>query len=142
MLSEAAGGEDATRELCAKLASVLGIGSGPAPAAAPAAAQRRSPVVIGGLTAAEVGTGLGKLAKGVIVECSDGAEKARSSAATAWRRAERRAESCSRRARQPCSRAEQSRAAAQPQSRAAAKSCSRRAEPRDAARCPPQKTRT
>lgn len=76
MLSEAAGGEDATRELCKKLAEALNIGGAKKPEPAPAP-QRRGPIVIGGLTAEEVGTSLGKLAKGVIVECTDGAEKAR-----------------------------------------------------------------
>lgn len=77
MLADAAGGEDAARALCARLASALGVDGAKKAEAAPAPAQPRRPVVIGGLTAEEAGSALGglKLAKGVIVECTDGAEK-------------------------------------------------------------------
>lgn len=80
MISEAAGGEDATKEICAKLAGLLEVGAPKAAPAPAAAAQRRTPIVIGGLTAQEAGSSLGKLAKGVITACTDGAEKARGGA--------------------------------------------------------------
>jgi ATP-binding cassette subfamily F protein 3 len=75
MLCDAAGGEDATKALCARLAASLCIGGAAAPAA-PAAPEpaRRTPVVMGGLTKEEAGGSLGKLARGVITACTDGQE--------------------------------------------------------------------
>jgi ATP-binding cassette subfamily F protein 3 len=75
MLSEAAGGEDATRQLCARLAAALNIGGCAAAAAPPPpVAERRTPLVMGALTATETGGSLGKLARGVITACTDGAD--------------------------------------------------------------------
>ena len=75
MLSEAAGGEDATRALCAQLASALRVGGGaPAAPPPPPPAASRKPVVMGALTAEEVGGSKGQLARGVITACSDGVE--------------------------------------------------------------------
>ena len=88
MLAEAAGGDDAVRSLCASLAATLHVGAAApaAPAAAAPEAPRRTPVVMGALTADEQGGALGKLARGVITACSDGAEQ---DAAKATKRAAR-----------------------------------------------------
>jgi ATP-binding cassette subfamily F protein 3 len=77
MLCDAAGGEDATKALCARLATALCIGGAAASAPAAVAAEpaaRRTPVVMGGLTKEEAGGSLGKLARGVITACTDGQE--------------------------------------------------------------------
>jgi ATP-binding cassette subfamily F protein 3 len=75
MLSEAAGGEDATKAICARLAAALNIGGCAAAAAPPPpVAERRTPLVMGALTATETGGSLGKLARGVITACTDGAD--------------------------------------------------------------------
>ena len=86
MLSEAAGGDAAVKALCAALAVTLHVGAAAPRAPAAPEAPRRAPVVMGALTADEVGGSLGKLARGVIVECSDGAEQ---DAAKASKRAAR-----------------------------------------------------
>ena len=86
MLCEAAGGDDAVKALCAALAATLQVGAAAAPAPVEPQPPRRVPVVMGALTADEVGGSKGKLARGVIVECSDGAEQ---DAAKASKRAAR-----------------------------------------------------
>jgi len=76
VLLESCGDEEkVVRALLARLASRLQVGaSAPAPAAPAVATRRATPFVMGGLTEAEAGTALGKVAKGVIVACTDGRE--------------------------------------------------------------------
>jgi hypothetical protein len=63
VLEEACGGEEAVKALLGRLAAVLNVSATPQQPAA-AAPARTTPFVMGGLTAAEAGTGLGKVAKG------------------------------------------------------------------------------
>ena len=73
MLSEAAGGEKEAKELCCELFAALGLGAPALPAAVPPLS--RKPLTMGALTKEEEGGSLGKLARGVITACTDGAEQ-------------------------------------------------------------------
>ena len=64
VLEEACGGEEAVKALLGRLAASLHVSAAPLQQPVAAAPARTTPFVMGALTAAEAGTGLGKVAKG------------------------------------------------------------------------------